>query len=113
MSVEPEQVSVFLTSTLGSNDTNKSLKTSLVSQYFLTSDVQQNYLKSFFDIYLLGLTPGNTEDNGDKDQGLFRKHSWLILTSISGTESLAIDTPLLNGGWLRVLGLSHGRDMPS
>lgn len=40
MSVEPEKVSVFLTSTLGSNDTNKSLKTSLVSQYFLTSDVQ-------------------------------------------------------------------------
>lgn len=28
---EPEQVSVFLTSTLGKNDTNQSLKTSLVS----------------------------------------------------------------------------------
>lgn len=106
MSVEP----VFLTSTLGS--TNKSLKTSLVSQYFLTNDVQQNYLESFFDIYLLGLTPGNTGGGGDKDQGLFRKRSWLILTSTSGPESLALGILLLNGGWLRVLRLSHRRGMP-
>ena len=60
---EPEHLSVFLTSTLGNNDTNQSLRTTLVNQYFLTGDMYQNHLKIFFfffDVYLLGLTPGNT-----------------------------------------------------
>lgn len=70
--VEPEYLSVFLTSTLGDHDMKQSFRTTLVNQYFLTSDVYQNHPEVFIspplpNTSLLGLTPGNTHSGRGRD----------------------------------------------
>lgn len=113
--VEPKYLSAFLTSTLGDNDINQSSRAILVNPYFLTSDVCQNDLKSFFFQHSSAWPPSWKywfSVAGNVTKACLRNASGVTLLPTSDPGPQDWDVPLPDWDLLRGAGAERGRTCP-